>query len=697
MKRALVLTLLFAAGLHAAPQNANPFFAKSALQYEAPPFNRIKDGDFAPALEEGMKRQLAEIGKITASSEPPTFANTIEALERSGELLTRVSKVFYNLTRSNTNAALQKVEQLEGPKLAAHSDAISLDPKLFARVKALYDARDAAAPNAEAKRLIERYYRNFVRSGAMLSEEEKNKLRALNQEETKLNTDYRAKLLADTAASAVVVDKVEELEGLSASDIAAAAQEAKDRGLKGKWVLALQNTTQQPQLGSLANRALRTRLYEASVQRGNRGGENDVKAIVARYAQLRAERAKLMGYPTYAALSLADEMATPEKALELMKELAAPATAKAREEAARIQKMIDADGGGFQLGPQDWAYYAGRVQHAEYDVDESQVRPYFELDRVLRDGVFFSAHELYGLSFKERRDLPVYHPDVRVFEVFDADGKSLALYYGDYFARSNKEGGAWMDSFVDQSALLGTRPVVVNVCNFQKPAGNQPALLSFDDVTTIFHEFGHALHGILSNVRYPTFTGVNVPRDFGEVPSQFNEHWELYPTVLAHYAKHYRTGAPMPKDLVEKLKKASTFNVGYATTEYLASALLDMAWHTLPAGAPQQDPVLFEKTALKNYGIDLPVVPPRYHTMYFSHIWGSSYAAGYYAYLWSDVIDEDAWAWFQEHGGLTRANGQRFRETVLSRGGTLDAAEMYRAFRGGDPTLDPLLRAKGFK
>jgi len=692
MKRAVLLTLLLTAGLH-----ANPFFSKSALQYEAPPFNRIKDGDFAPALEEGMERQLAEIEKITANPEPPTFANTIEALERSGELLTRVSKVFYNLTRSNTNAALQKVEQLEGPKLAAHSDAITLDPKLFARVKALYDTHAEAAPNAEANRLIERYYRNFVRSGALLSEEEKNKLRALNQEETKLNTDYRAKLLADTAASAVVVDKVEELAGLSASDIAAAAQEAKDRGLTGKWVLALQNTTQQPQLGSLANRALRTRLYEASVQRGNRGGENDVKAIVARYAQLRAERAKLMGYPTYAALSLADEMATPEKALELMKELAAPATAKAREEAARIQKMIDADGGGFQLGPQDWAYYAGRVQHAEYDVDESQVRPYFELDRVLRDGVFFAAHELYGLSFKERRDLPAYHSDVRVFEVFDADGKSLALYYGDYFARSNKEGGAWMDSFVDQSALLGTRPVVVNVCNFQKPAGNQPALLSFDDVTTIFHEFGHALHGILSNVRYPTFTGVNVPRDFGEVPSQFNEHWELHPTVLAHYAKHYRTGAPMPKDLVEKLKKASTFNVGYATTEYLASALLDMAWHTLPADAPQQDPVLFEKNALKKYGIDLPVVPPRYHTMYFSHIWGSSYAAGYYAYLWSDVIDEDAWAWFQEHGGLTRANGQRFRETVLSRGGTLDAAEMYRAFRGGDPTLDPLLRAKGFK
>jgi peptidyl-dipeptidase Dcp len=693
MKRALVLTLLFAVRLHA----ANTFFTKSTLQFEAPPFDRIKDADYAPALEEGMKRQLAEIEKIASNPEPPTFANTIEALERSGELLTRVSKVFSNLAQSNTSPALQKVEQLEGPKLAAHNDAITLNPKLFARVKALYDARDTAAPNAEAKRLVERDYRNFVRSGALLSDEQKDKLRALNQEETKLNTDYRAKLLADTAASAVVVDRIEELEGLSASDIAAAAQEAKDRGLKGKWVLTLQNTTQQPLLGSLANRALRTRLYNASVQRGDHGGENDLKAIVSRYAQLRAERAKLLGYPTYAALSLAEEMATPEKAMQLMKDLAAPATAKAKEEAARIQQMIDADGGGFQLGPQDWAFYAGRVQHEEYDVDESQVRPYFELDRVLRDGVFFAAHELYGLTFKERRDLPVYQPDVRVFEVFDADGKSLALYYGDYFARANKAGGAWMDSFVDQSALLGTHPVVVTVCNFQKPAAGQPALISFEDVTTIFHEFGHALHGIFSNVRYPTFAGVNVPRDFGEVPSQFNEHWALEPSVLAHYAKHYRTGAPMPKELVEKLKKASTFNVGYATTEYLASALLDMAWHTLPADAPLQDPELFEKTALKNYGIDLPVVPPRYHTTYFSHIWGSSYAAGYYAYLWSDVIDEDAWAWFQEHGGLTRENGQRFRDMVLSRGGTLDAAEMYRAFCGHDPTLEPLLRSKGFK
>jgi peptidyl-dipeptidase Dcp len=699
MKRIVLLLLITSFALAAPPaaKRTNPFSHRSSLQYQAPPFDRIRDSDYAPALEEGMKRQLAEIDAIANNSEAPTFANTIEALEKSGELLTRVSKVFSNLAQSNTNEAIQKVEQDEGPKLAAHNDAITLNPKLFARVKALYDTRETSAPNAEAKHLIERYYRNYVRSGAMLSDADKDKLRALNQEETKLNTDYRAKLLADTDQSAVVVDTLAELDGLSAADVAAAAEAAKERGLKGKWVLTLQNTTQQPPLAYLTNRALRTRLYNASVARGNHGGENDEKAIVARYAQLRAERAKLLGYPTYAAFSLETEMATPEKAMQLMTELAAPATAQARKEAARIQQMIDAEGAGFQLGPQDWDYYAGKVQRAEYDVDESQVKPYFELERVLRDGVFFAAHELYGLSFKERKDLPVYNKDVRVYEVFDAGGKSIALYYGDYFARANKSGGAWMDSFVDQSQLLGTHPVVVNVCNFTKPAPGQPALLSFDNVTTIFHEFGHALHGILSNVRYPTFAGVNVARDFGEVPSQFNEHWALEPAVFAHYAKHYQTGAPMPQSLVDKIKKSGTFNVGYAETEYLASALLDMAWHTLPADAPKQDVEVFEADALKKAGIDLPVVPPRYHTTYFSHIWGNAYAAGYYAYLWSDVIDEDAWAWFEEHGGLKRENGQRFRDLVLSRGGTQDAASLYRAFRGRDPILDPLLVSKGFK
>jgi peptidyl-dipeptidase Dcp len=635
MKRALALTLLACACSQApspvstATAPANPFFTRSALQYETPPFDTIRDADYQPALEEGMKRQLAEIDRIANNPEPPTFANTIEALERSGDLLTRVAKVFYNLTRANTSEALQKIEQVEGPKLAAHSDAITLNERLFARVKALYDTRDEAAPNAEARYLIERYYRNYVRSGAQLSDADKDKLRALNQEETKLNTDYRAKLLADTDKSAVVVDSLAELEGLSESDVAAASEAAKERGLAGKWVLTLQNTTQQPPLAYLRNRNLRERLYAASVARGSHGGENDLRAIISRYAQLRAERARLLGYPTFAGLSLADQMATPETSMKLMTDLVAPATAKARAEAARIQQMIDADGGGFRLAAYDWDYYAGRVQHDEYDVDESQVRPYFELERVLRDGVFYAAHELYGITFRERRDLPVYHPDVRAYEVFDADGKSIALYFGDFFARSNKDGGAWMDSFVDQSTLLGTRPVIVNVCNFTKPAPGQPALLSFNNVTTIFHEFGHALHGLLSNVRYPTFSGANVARDFGEVPSQFNEHWSLEPAVLSHYAKHYQTGAPMPQDLAGKIRKAGTFNLGYVTTEYLASALLDMAWHTLPADAPRQDVAAFEDAALRRFGIDLPEVPPRYHTAYFSHVWGSSYAAGY--------------------------------------------------------------------
>jgi len=703
MKRALALTLLACACSQApspvstATAPANPFFTPSALQYETPPFDTIRDADYQPALEEGMRRQLAEIDRIANNPAPPTFANTIEALERSGDLLTRVAKVFYNLTRANTSEALQKIEQVEGPKLAAHSDAITLNERLFARVKALYDTREQSAPNAEARYLIEHYYQNYIRSGAQLSDADKDKLRALNQEETKLNTDYRAKLLADTDKSAVVVDSLAELEGLSESDVAAAAEAAKERGLAGKWVLTLQNTTQQPPLAYLRNRQLRERLYAASVARGSHGGENDLRAIISRYAQLRAERAKLLGYPTFAGLSLADQMATPETSMKLMTDLVAPATAKARAEAARIQQMIDADGGGFRLAAYDWDYYAGRVQHDEFDVDESQVRPYFELERVMRDGVFYAAHELYGITFRERRDLPVYHPDVRAYEVFDADGKSIALYFADFFARSNKDGGAWMDSFVDQSALLGTRPVIVNVCNFTKPAPGQPALLSFNNVTTIFHEFGHALHGLLSNVRYPTFSGANVARDFGEVPSQFNEHWSLDPAVLSHYAKHYQTGASMPQDLADKIRKAGTFNLGYATTEYLASALLDMAWHTLPADAPQQDVAAFEDAALKRFGIDLPEVPPRYHTAYFSHIWGSNYAAGYYAYLWSDVIDEDAWAWFKEHGGLTRENGRRFQDMILSRGGTQDPAEMYRAFRGRDPIIDPLLESRGFK
>lgn len=678
--------------------STNPFLAPSPLLYHAPQFDKIKDSDYQPALEEGMKQQIAEIEAIANNPQPATFDNTIVALEKSGALLTRTAKVFFNLAQSNLNDELQRIQGEEAPKLAAHQDAIGMNPRLFARIKAIYDARDTLGLDAESKFLVERYYRNFVRAGALLNDADQTRLRALNQEESTLTTQFRDKVLADRNASGVVVDTKAELDGLSDADIAAAAQLAKDRGVDGKYVIALTNTTRQPVTATMKNRALRTRIYAASEARNNHGGENDTKAIVMRLAQLRAERAKLLGFPTFAAYSLDDQMAkTPENAIKLMTGLVPAATAKARGEAADIQKMIDSEKGGFQVGPQDWELYAEKVRKAQYDLDETQIRPYLELNRVLQDGVFYAANQLYGITFKPRTDIPVYQPDVRVWEVFDADGKSMALYYGDYFARPSKSGGAWMDSFVDQSSLLGTKPVVFNVLNVTKPAAGQPALLTWDETTTLFHEFGHTLHGLLSNVKYPTQSGTNVPRDFVEFPSQINEHWALEPKVFANYAKHYQTGAPMPAELVEKIKKAHTFNQGFDTTEYLAAALLDMAWHMLPADAPQQDVNTFEPAALERFQIDLPQVPPRYHTTYFSHIWGGGYSAGYYAYLWSEVLDHDAFYWFKEHGGMNRENGQRFREMVLSRGGTMDAAALYRAFRGRDPEVEPLLIERGLK
>jgi peptidyl-dipeptidase Dcp len=681
---------------HAGNDVANPFFSESTLPFHAPPFDKIKDADYQPAIEAGMKDQLADIEKIANDPNPPTFANTLEAMERSGALLTRVTKVFFNLSQSNTNDTIQKIKSEEAPKLAAHSDNIFLNPKLFARVKALYDQRDSLKLDAESRYLIERYYKTFVRAGALLSEKDKDTLRGWNQEEATLTTKFEDDVLAETNNGALVIDNKSDLDGLSDADIAAAADRAKERKLDGKWVIALQNTTQQPALTFLKNRAVRERLFNASVSRGNHGGDNDTRAIVTRLAQLRAQRAKLLGYADHAAFNLDDQMAkTPQSAEQLLTGIVPAATAKARDEAARMQKLIDAEKGGFTLGPQDWQYYAEKVRKAEYDLDNSQIKPYFELDRVLHDGVFFAANKLYGITFKERKDLPVYNPDVRVFEVFDTNGKSLALFYADYFQRSNKDGGAWQDSFVDQSGLLGTQPVVVNVCNFNKPSPGQPALLSFDDVTTMFHEFGHALHAMFSNIRYPMLSGV--PRDFVEFPSQFNEHWALDPAVFANYANHYQTGKPMPQTLVDKIKRSRTFNQGYMVTEYVAAALLDMAWHSLPPDAPLQEANKFEGDALKRFQVDMPQVPPRYHTTYFAHIWDGGYSAGYYAYLWSEVLDDDAFYWFREHGGLTRANGQRFRDLVLSKGGTQDVATTFRNFRGRDPIVEPLLEERGLK
>ena len=677
---------------------SNPFVAASTLPFQAPPFDRIKDSDYQPALEAGMGAQIEEIEAIANQSTPATFDNTIIPMERSGGLLTRVSKAFNAVTGANTDSTLQRIQEQEAPKLAAHSDAIFLNGKLFQRVKSIYDSREAQGFNPEQTFLVDLYYKNFVRAGAQLSEADKTQLRSLNQEEAKLSTDFQNKLLAATKAGALVVDNAADLDGMSDGEIAAAADAAKSRGLTGKWVLPLQNTTQHPAQASLKNRAVRERLFKASTTRTEHGDSSDTRATITRLAQLRAEKAKLLGFPTYSDYALDNQMSkAPASALKLLTDMVPAATAKARSEAAQMQTLIDKQNGGFKLAPWDWQYYSEQVRKAQYDLDESQLKPYFELNRVLQDGVFFAANKLYGLTFKERKDIPTYHPDVRVFEVTDADGKPLALFYTDYFKRDNKSGGAWMDSYVDQSGLMGTLPVVYNVANFTKPAPGQPALLTFSDVTTMFHEFGHALHGMFSKVQYPTLSGTNVPRDFVEFPSQFNEHWALDTTVFANYAKHYQTGQLMPKTLVDKVKNAKTFNQGFATTEYLAASLLDIAWHTLPPSSSQQDVDAFETAALKRFNIDMYEVPPRYRTSYFAHIWGGGYASSYYAYLWSEVIDDDAYYWFRENGGLSRANGQRFRDMILSRGGTQDVATLYRAFRGRDPSVEPLLEERGLK
>jgi peptidyl-dipeptidase Dcp len=693
---AMSLVLVACGRARPAPFTAtNPFAVPSPLFDQAPPFDRIHDADYQPALEEGMRRQLAEVAAVAGDTAVPTFDNTIVALERSGILLHRVAKVFNALASANMDDTIQRVQEAEAPRLAAHSDAIFLNDTLFRRIKSVYDRRAALGLDSVRSFLVARYYRDFVRAGALLSDTAKARLRALNQEEASLSTEFQKRLLAATKAGAVVVTDSSRLAGLSASEVAAAAQAASDRKLGHAWVLPLQNTTQQPAQAELADRGLRERLFDASATRAERGDSNDTRRIITRLAELRAERARLLGFPTLAAYVLDDQMArTPDAAIRLLMELVPAATAKARGEAAAMQSLIDAQHGGFTLAPWDWQYYAERVRQAQYALDESQIKPYFELDRVLRDGVFFAANQLYGLTFKERKDLPVYQSDVRVFEVFDADGASMGLFYCDYFKRDAKQGGAWEDTFVDGSPLLGTKPVVFNVANFTKPAPGQPALLTYDDVTTMFHEFGHALHSLFIAVPYPRLAS-NVPTDFVEVPSQFNEHWALYPTVFAHYARHYQTGQPMPAALAGKIERSRTFNQGFETTEFLEAGLLDMAWHTLPAGAEQANVDSFETAALAERHVLMPEVPPRYRSAYFAHIWDGGYDANYYAYLWSEVLDDDAYAWFTEHGGLTRANGQRFRDMILSRGGSGDMSVLYRAFRGRDPAVEPLLEARG--
>jgi peptidyl-dipeptidase Dcp len=676
---------------------SNPFYAPSSVPYQAPPFDKIKDDDYLPAMDAGMAEEQKEMEAIANNPAPPTFENTIVAMEKTGRLLRRVQGAFFTVVSANENPTLQKVRATEAPKLAAHRDAILLNDKLFQRVSAIYNERKSLNLDPESLRLVEYTYDQFVHAGANLNEADKAQLKKLNEELATLSNTFSTKLLAATKQGAYTTTDKGALAGLSDAQVNAAAEAAKGRKVDG-YVIPLQNTTQQPDLVSLTNRGTRETIFGNSWNRAEKGDANDTRDTIAKIAQLRAQKGKLLGYPTFAAWKIEDQMAkTPENALKFMDALVPGATAKAASEAADIQAVIDQQKGGFKVQPYDWEFYSEQVRKAKYDLNEEEIKQYFELNNVLENGVFYAANQLYGITFKERHDLPVYDKTMRTFEVFNADGSHLALFYCDYFKRDNKQGGAWMNSMVDQSKLLGTQPVVINVANFAPPAPGEPALITSDDVRTMFHEFGHALHGMFANSQYPSLSGTNTARDFVEFPSQFNEHWASYPSVFQHYAKHYKTGAPMPQELVDKIKKADTFNKGYDTTELLAAAELDMKWHTLSASAPLQQPDAFEKQSLEDIKLWISYVPPRYRSSYFSHIWGSGYSAGYYAYLWTQMLDDDAYQWFVEHGGLTRANGDRFREMVLSRGNTQDLEQLYEAWRGKKPSIEPMLKYRGLE
>jgi len=676
---------------------SNPFYAPSSLPFQAPPFDKIKDGDYQPAIEAGMADQLTEIRRIADNPSPPTFANTFIAMEKSGRLLERALAAFRGVSQADTNPELQKTKAALAPKLAAHQDAIHLNKKLFARIAAIHARRESLTLDPESLRLVEVTYDEFVHSGAKLIDADQAKLKTLNEQLSTLSNSFTTMLLEATKNGAYLAADPAPLAGLGEGRLAAAAQAAQGRKVEG-FLLPLQNTTQQPDLAALSIRETREAIFRNSWNRTERGDTNDTRDIIARIAKLRAERAQLLGYSSHAAWKLEDQMAkTPQAALAFMDALVPLATAKARHDGADIQALIDSQQGGFTLEPWDWDYYAEQVRKSKFDLDQAEVKPYFELDAVLENGVFYAATQLYGIHFKERKDLPVYNADVRAFEVSDADGAALALFYCDYFKRDNKNGGAWMGTFVDQSKLQGTRPVIYNVANLPKPAPGEPALISFEDVITMFHEFGHALHGMFADTRYPSLSGTATARDFVEFPSQFNEHWALYPAVFEHYAKHYKTGAAMPAALVEKIKTAKNFSEGYDLTELLAAAELDMQWHTLPASAPLQNPDEFETSALARTHLDLHAVPPRYRSSYFSHIWGSGYSAGYYAYLWTQMLADDAYQWFDENGGLTRANGDRLRRMILSRGNTEDLGKIYAGWRGRPPTVEAMLTYRGLR
>jgi len=677
--------------------NENPFYSESDLYMKFPPFDKIKNEHYLPAFEKGIKEHIIEIGTIANNDQDPTFNNTIIAMETSGQLLDRVSTVFFSLTSAHTNDDMEKIRSEMAPKLSAHSDQILLNGPLFNRISQLYDQRYKLGLDSEGIRLIEKYYIDFVRSGAKLSSEEKEKLKSINGEIAVLQTNFSQNILKEVNALAVVVDSRDELDGLTDSAIEAAANEANSRGLDGKYVIALKNTSGQPSMSSLTNRDLREKIHKTSLSRGSRGGEFDNRENLSKVIKLRAQRAQLMGYSNHAAYRLESQTAqTPKAVNERLSSLAPKALSNAKKEAADLQKMIDAEGGGFQLASWDWDYYTEKVRADRYSFDTSQLKPYFEMDNVLQNGVFFAANQLFGISFKERFDFPVYQDDVRVFEVFNEDGSTLALFIYDGYARSSKSGGAWMNAYVSQSKLKGNLPVVGNHQNVVKPSEGEPTLLSFDEVITMFHEFGHALHGMFSNVNYPYFSGTSVPRDFVEYPSQVNEMWAVWPSVLKNYAVHYKTNEAMPKELLDKVLATQKFNQGFSTTEYLASSILDQSLHQLtPEQVPEADDLIaFEADALKAGGIAFDAVPPRYRSTYFSHIIGG-YSAGYYSYIWSEVLDADTVEWFKENGGLKRENGEHFRKTLLSRGGSQDALTIFKDFRGAEPNIQPLLERKG--
>ena len=677
----------------------NPFAQPSPLAFEAPDFSTITIADYQPAFYAGMKAQLQEVETIAAQPDAATFENTIAALEKSGAMLSRVQSVFFNMTSAHTNPDLQNIQKEVAPLLAAHADNILLNRGLFERIDELYQRRDELGLSEEQAEVLNGHYEDAVRAGARLSREQQDRVRAINEQLSTLQTQFEDNLLAVTKERSVVVDSVEELDGLSAAEIAAAQETAAERGLNGRYVLEITNTTRVPVLASLNNRALRERVWKASAERalGQNGGI-DNRALVLEIAQLRAERATLLGFDSHAAFKLGDQMAkSPEAARKMLTDLVPGVVAKVQQEASDLKEMMQAQGATHELAPWDWEYYAEKVRQEKFEVDEAVVKPYFEVNSVLENGVFFTMNRLFGISFQERKDIPVYHPEVRVFDVMDADGSAIGLFYVDFFSRDSKRGGAWMSSYVDQSDLLDQKPVIINVLNNARPADGEPGLISFDNVSTMFHEMGHAVHGLFSDVTYPSVSGTETPRDFVEFPSTFEEDWAIDPEILKNYARHHQTGEPIPVALLERVISASRFNQGFDTLEYLSAAILDLEWHSLTPDSIPTDIEAFEAATLKKYGVDIAAVPPRYRTAYFAHIWGGGYSASYYAYIWSEVLAADGFAHMMNNGGATRENGDIFRREVLSRGSSRDPMKSYKAFRGAEPTVDALLIRRGLK